>query len=84
MEGGQETENRGPTDPKYKLKRISPFRRLYSSSCGELQPSPADSLALLANFFRDFSFFDMIIVVSISSSDFVTGEEWRGDRKILT
>ena len=37
-----------------KLEKLPPYRRPFSSSCGELQPSAANSGALRAHFFQDY------------------------------
>ena len=39
--------------PLLLIRKIAPIRRLFSSSCGELQPSAANSGALWAYFLRD-------------------------------
>ena len=39
---------------KYKLEKMQPYGRLFSSSCGGLQPLGANGGALRAHFFRDF------------------------------
>ena len=46
----------GLFDQLGKLEKLPPYGRLFSSSCGGLQPSAANGGALRAHFLQDFFF----------------------------